>query len=49
MAISIHAGVTGFLDDIDLNEIGFSENELFFFVDNSCLFREISIDLCDDF
>ncbi len=47
--ISIHSGVAGYLDSIDLNEIGSIERSLFNYVDQSVLFEGFLTGLKDDF
>lgn len=47
--ISIHSGVAGYLDRIDLNEIGSIERSLFNYVDQSVLFEGFLTGLKDDF
>jgi len=47
--VSIHSGVNGYLDDIELNEIGRFETSLFSFVDQSALFEPFFLGLKEDF
>jgi len=47
--VSIHSGVAGYLDDVELNEIGKFEQALFNYVDQSVLFENFFSGLKDDF
>jgi len=47
--VSIHAGVAGYLDEVELNEIGKFEQSLFNYLEQSVLFENFFSGLKDDF
>jgi F-type H+-transporting ATPase subunit alpha len=48
-ALSIFAGVNGFLDNLDLNEINNFEKDLFLFIDENYIFSQFFNDIEEDF
>jgi F-type H+/Na+-transporting ATPase subunit alpha len=47
--VSIHSGVGGYLDDVELNAISFFESSLFAFLDSSVLFESFFLGFKEDF